>query len=244
MAFVQHQAPRLHPKRAKLLTSALRSFLEYARYRGEVKLDLAAAVPIVPNWSMSSIPRAIGVDAVRQLLASIDRSTAVGRRDYAILLLLARLGLRSGEVAILELDGIDWKAGQLSVRGKSGQRSELPLPVEVGKAIAAYLQYGRPQVAVGACFCAPELPSAAFMAPVVLDQLSGIAFSAPVLMPLLSEPISFGMDWPSSMLRQGASLGEIGELLGHHSPETTKIYTKVDLDALRTLAMPWPGGAR
>ena len=144
VAFVQHQALHLHPKRAKLLTSALRSFLRYARYRGEVKLDLAAAVPIVPNWSMSSIPRAIGADQVRQLLASIDRNTAMGRRDYAILLLLARLGLRSSEVAFLELDEIDWKAGQLSVRGKSGQRSDLPLPTEVGKAIAAYLRHGRP----------------------------------------------------------------------------------------------------
>ena len=143
--FVQRQASRLHRKRAKLLTTALRSFLQYARYRGKIKLDLAAAVPAVANWSMSSIPRAIAADQVRQLLASIDRRTAVGRRDYAILLLLARLGLRSGEVAFLELDDIDWKAGQLSVRGKSGQRSELPLPAEVGKAIAAYLRRGRPQ---------------------------------------------------------------------------------------------------
>lgn len=105
VGFVQRQAPRLHPKRAKLLTSALRSFLQYARYRGKVTLDLAAAVPIVANWSMSSIPRAIGAHQVRQLLASIDRRTAVGRRDYAILLLLARLGIRSSEVAFLELDG-------------------------------------------------------------------------------------------------------------------------------------------
>ena len=156
VGFVQRQAPRLHPKRAKLLTSALRSFLQYVRYRGKVKLDLAAAVPVVANWSMSSIPRAIAADQVRQLLASIDRRTAMGRRDYAILLLLARLGLRSGEVAFLELDDIDWNAGQLSVRGKSGQRSELPLPAEVGKAIAAYLRRGRPQVPVGAYFCGPE----------------------------------------------------------------------------------------
>ena len=102
--FVQRQAPRLHLKRAKLMTTALRSFLRYVRYRGDITLDLAAAVPIVANWSMTSIPRAIAPDQVRQLLASIDRHTAIGRRDYAILLLLARLGLRSGEVAFLELD--------------------------------------------------------------------------------------------------------------------------------------------
>jgi putative transposase len=103
VGFVRRQAPRLHLKRAKLLTSAMRSFLRYARYRGEVTLDLAAAVPVVANWSMSSIPRAIGADEVRQLLASIDRHTAIGRRDYAIVLLLARLGLRAGEVAFLEV---------------------------------------------------------------------------------------------------------------------------------------------
>src|SRR6516165_9882478 len=117
--FVQRQVPHLHPKRAKLLTSALRSFLQYACYRGKTKLDLAAAVPVVANWSMSSIPRAIPADQVRQLLASIDRRTAMGCRDYAVLLLLARLGLRSGEVAFLELDDIDWNTGKLSVRGKS-----------------------------------------------------------------------------------------------------------------------------
>jgi hypothetical protein len=112
-------------KRAKLLTTALRSFLQYARYRGKIRLDLAAAVPPVANWSMSSIPRAIAPGQVRRLLASVDRRTAIGCRDYAILLLLARLGLRAGGVACLELDAIDWNLGQLTVRGKSGQRSHL-----------------------------------------------------------------------------------------------------------------------
>jgi integrase/recombinase XerD len=142
--FVQHQAPRLHTKTAKLMTTALRSFLQYARYLGEVTLDLAAAVPVVANWSMTSIPRGISMEHVRQLLASIDRRTAVGRRDYAILLMLARLGLRAGEVVSLELGDIDWNLGQVNVRGKSGQRNRLPLTTEVGKAIAAYLQRGRP----------------------------------------------------------------------------------------------------
>src|SRR5436309_3547117 len=142
--FVQRQAPHLRLKRAKLLTTALRSFLHYARYRGDIACDLAAAVPTVANWSMTSIPRAIPVEAVRQLLASIDRDTATGRRDYAILLLLARLGLRAGEVARLELGDIDWNSGSLSVQGKGGQRSTLPLPTDVGAAIAAYLRHGRP----------------------------------------------------------------------------------------------------
>ena len=244
VAFVQDQAPRLHPKRAKLLTSALRSFLQYARYRGEVKLDLAAAVPIVPNWSMSSIPRAIGAGQVRQLLASIDRSTAVGRRDYAILLLLARLGLRAGEVAFLELDEIDWKAGQLSVRGKSGQRSDLPLPVEVGKAIIAYLQHGRPCCSSRRVFLRVKAPVGGFqgacgVGSIVRHHLLRAGIEAPT-----HGAHQFRHGLATEMLRQGASLGEIGELLGHHNPQTTKIYTKVDLEALRTLALPWPGGVR
>ena len=144
MRFVQRQAPRLHLKRAKLLTTALRSFLHYARYRGDITCDLAAAVPTVANWSMTSIPRAIPAEALHRLLASINRRTAIGRRDYAVLLVLARLGLRAGEVVQLELEDIDWNAGSLSVQGKGDQRSTLPLPADVGASIAAYLRYGRP----------------------------------------------------------------------------------------------------
>jgi integrase/recombinase XerD len=244
VGFVQRQAPRLHPKRAKLLTSALRSFLQYLRYRGKTKLDLAAAVPVVPNWSMSSIPRAIGADQVRQLLASINRRTATGRRDYAILLLLARLGLRSSEVAFLDLDDIDWNAGQLSVRGKSGPRSDLPLPTDVGKAIAAYLRRGRPQSTSRCVFLRARAPVCGFRGPsgvgsIVRHCLQRAGVDAPTY-----GTHQFRHGLATEMLRQGASLGEIGELLGHHNPQTTRIYTQVDLDALRTLALPWPGGVR
>ena len=242
--FVQRQAPRLHPKRAKLLTSALRSFLQYACYRGKTKLDLAAAVPVVANWSMSSIPRAIHADQVRQLLAGINRRSAMGCRDYAILLLLARLGLRSGEVAFLELDDIDWSTGKLSVRGKSGRRSELPLPAEVGEAIAAYLRHGRPQSTDRRVFLRAKAPIHGFRG------ASGVGSIVRhcILRAGLDTPTygahQFRHGLATELLRQGASLGEIGELLGHHNPQTTKIYTKVDLDVLRTLALPWPGGVR
>src|SRR2546427_9695068 len=133
--FVQRQAPRLHLKRTKLLTTALRSFLHYARYRGDITCDLAAAVPTVANWSMTSIPRAIPADAVRRLLASINRRTAIGRRDYAILLLLARLGLRAGEVTGLELEVIAWNLRSWSAHGTGAQRWMLPLPAEVSGAV-------------------------------------------------------------------------------------------------------------
>ena len=244
VGFVQRQTPRLHLKRAKLMTSALRSFLRYARYLGKVTLDLAAAVPIVANWSMTSIPRAISPDLVQQLLASIDRRTAIGRRDYAVLLLLARLGLRSNEVASLELDDIDWKMGRLHVRGKGGQKLESPLPTDVGKAIAAYLRHGRPLNTSRRVFLRARAPIRGFqgasgVGSIVRHSIQRAGIHAPT-----TGAHQFRHGLATEMLRQGASLSEIGELLGHRHPQTTKIYAKVDLETLRTLAMPWPGGTR
>ncbi len=242
--FVQRQAPRLHLRRAKLLTTALRSFLHYARYRGAITRDLAAAIPPVANWSMPSIPRAIPAESVRQLLVSINRQTARGRRDYAILLLLARLGLRASEVAFLEVDDLDWAAGQITVRGKRGARAALPLPAEVGAAIAAYLRQGRPRRPSRRVFLRALAPHDGFAGPsaiagVVRAALERAGVNAPT-----HGAHQFRHALASQMLRRGASLTEIGEILRHRSPETTAIYAKVDLAALRTLALPWPGGAR
>jgi integrase/recombinase XerD len=244
LRFVRHQAPRLHRKRAKLMTTALRSFLSYARYCGQVDVDLAGAVPVVPNWTMTTIPRAIAPDQVRQLLASIDRRTGTGRRDYAVLLLLARLGLRSGEVAFLKLDDIDWEAGQLTVHGKSGRRNELPLTTEVGKAIAAYLKSGRPHSTSRCVFLRARAPVRGFqgasgVGSIVRHSLqrSGVDTSS-----LGAHQFRHGL--ATEMLRHGASLGEIGDVLGHRHSQTTTIYTKVDIEASRKLALPWPEGTR
>jgi site-specific recombinase XerD len=242
--FVQRQAPRLHLKRAKLLTSALRSFLRYARYRGEITCDLAAAVPTVANWSTTSIPRAIPAEAVRRLLASINRCTPIGRRDYAVLLVLARLGLRAGEVVRLELEDIDWNVGSLSVQGKGDQRCALPLPAEVGAAIAAYLRSGRPPSNSRRVFLRAKAP--------IRGLLGAQAISSLVRHNLLragiQAPTHGAHQFPHAlaieMLGHGASLTEIGEVLRHRNPQTTMIYAKVDLDSLRTLALPWPGGVR
>ena len=244
VSFVQLRARRLHLRHAKLMTTALRSFLRYVRYRGDIAPDLAAAVPAVANWSMQSIPRAISAEQTRQLLASVNRQTAVGRRDYAILLLLARLGLRAGEVAFLELDDIDWRSGQLSVRGKGGQRNELPLPADVGKAIAAYLQHGRPRSNSRRVFLRVKAPITGFrrsngVITLVRHSLQRAGIDAPTM-----GAHQFRHGLATQMLSHGASLSEIGEVLGHRHPQTTSIYTKVDINALRTLALPWPGGAR
>ncbi|MES9950907.1 MAG: site-specific integrase [Candidatus Thiodiazotropha sp.] len=244
VCFVQRQASQLIRKRAKLMTSALRSFLRYACYCGEVTQSLAAAVPVVANWSMPSIPRAISTDQINQLLNSIDRRAAMGRRDYAILLLLARLGLRSSEVAFLALDDIDWQAGILRVRGKGGHHNQFPLSAEVGKAIAAYLQAGRPKTDNRRLFLRAKAPVSGFRGPsavscIVRHSLERAGIDAPTF-----GAHQFRHGLATEMLRQGASLGEIGEILGHRHPQTTKIYIRVDLDALRTLALPWPGGAQ
>ena len=244
LRFVRQQASRLHRKRAKLMTAALRSFLRYARYRGDVDVDLAAAVPVVPNWSMTTIPRAIAPDQVRQLLASIDRRSGTGRRDYAVVLLLARLGLRSGEVASLTLDDVDWDAGQLTVHGKSGHRNELPLPAEVGEAIAAYLQDGRPRSTSRFVFLRARAPIGGFrgaggIGSIVRHSLQRSGVDSPSM-----GAHQFRHGLATEMLRHGASLGEIGDVLGHRHPQTTTIYTKVDIEALRSLALPWPEGTR
>jgi site-specific recombinase XerD len=244
MKYVQRQARCLHKRRAKTLTTALRSFLRYVRYCGKSRLDLEAAVPVVPNWSMTSIPRAISTSEVRQLLASIDRRTATGLRDYAILLLLARLGLRSGEVASLTLDDIDWEAGLLRVCGKRGARNELPLPAEVGKAIATYLQQGRPTSDDRHVFLRVIAPVRGFLATggvgsIVHHRIKRAGIATPT-----RGAHQFRHGLATEMLRKGASLSEIGDVLGHRHPQTTTIYTKVDLKALRTLVISWPGGVR
>jgi integrase/recombinase XerD len=241
VGFVRCQAGRLSLGRAKILTHVLRSFLRYARYSGELTLDLAAAVPTVANWSMPAIPRAIGPQQVHQLLASINRRTPKGRRDYAILLLLARLGLRAGEVVSLELDDVDWRTGQLRVRGKGGRLTELPLPVDVGKAVATYLHHGRPATTSRRVFIRTRAPYCGFrtsmaVCTVVADALKKASIKAPT-----RGAHQFRHGLATEMLRHHASLAEIGDVLGHRHPDTTKIYAKVDLKALRALARPWPG---
>lgn len=244
LRFVQCHAPRLHGKRVKLMTTALRSFLNYARYSGQVDVDLAAAVPVVPNWSMTTIPRAISPDHVRQLLTSIDRGTSIGRRDYAILLLLARLGLRVGEVVSLRLEDIDWEAGRLSVRGKTGRRNVFPLTTEVGKAIVAYLKNGRPHSTSRCVFLRSRAPLCGFQGASGIDSIVRHSLQRCGIDTPTKGAHQFRHGLATEMLRQGASLGEIGDVLGHRHSQTTSIYTKVDIQALRGLALAWPRSTR
>lgn len=238
------QEAAVRPKRASIMTTALRSFLAYARYRGDITADLSAAVPAVAKWSMSSIPKALPPKQAELVLAYCNRKTAMGRRDYAILLLLARLGLRAGEVTSLSLDDIDWEAGRITVRGKAGHWSELPLPTDVGEAIAAYVRNGRPRASSRLVFLRGPAPLGGFrnhsgVGSIVRHALARAGIQSP-----RKGAHQFRHALAIQMLDRGASLAEIGELLRHRSPRTTAIYAKVDLTALRPLALPWPGGTQ
>jgi len=244
IGFVRRRVTSMKSKRVQLVTTALRSFLRFGRYRGDLCTDLAACVPAVANWSLSSVPRALPPEQIERVLAACNRKTAAGRRDYAILLLLARLGLRASEVVTLRLEDLDWQNGLITVRGKGGRYSQLPLPVDVGKGISDYLRSARPKTITRCVFLRTKAPVASFkgsqaIASVVRHALVRAGIHSP-----RNGAHQFRHGLATQMLRQSASLAEIGELLRHRSPQTTTIYAKVDIAALRTLALPWPGGAR
>jgi site-specific recombinase XerD len=240
--FVLQQAARLSPARAKAATIALRSFLRYVRYCGGTQYDLAGTVPTVANWSMTAIPRAIAPDHLRAVLASCRGDTPIGRRDYAILMLLARLGLRSSEIVSLTLDSIDWEASSIAVVGKADHAAVLPLPAEVGEAIAQYLQSGRPICTCRALFLRATAPIRGLGAGQTIGTIVAAAISRAGVKTRYRGAHQFRHALATDMLRQGATLTEIGSLLRHQHPKTTGIYAKVDFDALRPLGLPWPGG--
>lgn len=245
VGFVQREAARLHhPKRSKLMTTALRSFLQYARYRGLISIDLRSSVPTVASWSMASLPKALSSDEVQRLLAHCDRHTAVGRRNWAILLLLARLGLRAGEVVSLAFEDLDWEAGELCIRANGGSSDRLPIPQDVGAALAEYLRHSRPACSSRRVFVRMRAPHRELASSVAICCIVRRALERAGLDPPHKGAHLLRHSVATHMLRQGASLTEIGELLRHRNQQTTMIYAKVDLASLRPLALPWPGGAQ
>ncbi len=241
--FIRTQAPQLHPKRAGLMVSALRSFLRFLRHRGDITTDLAACVPPIANWKLSTLPKFLQPEQVQRVLNQCDRNTAKGRRDYAILLLLARLGLRACEIVALTLDDIDWQAGQISIQGKANRTAMLPLPTDVGQAIAAYLKNDRLACSTRRVFICMRAPRRGFansiaISTIVARSLKKAGIDAPHTGAHL-----FRHSLATQMLRQGAALSDIALLLRHQSLNTTTLYAKVDLTALHALAQPWPGGA-
>jgi len=241
--FILRHAQHLSRTRAKLLVTALRSFLRFLYQRGDIPIDLASALLPVMHWRLSGLPKSLAPEQVNSMLDSCDRSTVIGRRDYAILLLLARLGLRAGEVVALTLDDLDWDKGIVTVPGKGQRREPLPLPHEVGEALVGYLQDGRPLCNTRCLFVRISAPHRGFTGAAAICDVVRRALARAGIDPPFKGSHMLRHSLATEMLRCGASLEDIGQILRHRHPETTQIYAKVDLEALRALAQPWPGGA-
>jgi site-specific recombinase XerD len=220
--------------------NALRMFLRFLIAEGQCAVGLDAAIPTVAHWRLASLPRYLPPEHVERLVASCDRASAVGRRDRAILLLLARLGLRAGDVVHLRLSDIDWKGASIQVCGKGRRHTRLPLTQEVGQAIVAYLKKGRPRTNADTLFircCAPFCA----LEPCAVTKIVDKAFRrARVVRPSRGAAHLLRHSLATSLLRQGASLEDIASILRHRSLETTLIYAKVDIPSLRQIAQPWP----
>jgi integrase/recombinase XerD len=239
-AFLTGESRRLAPKTAQRLATALRSLLRFWHVEGLISGPLDRAVPKVAN-RRPGLPRPLDPAQVQALLDSCDRGTAGGRRDLAMMTLLARMGLRAGEVAGLRLEDIDWRRGEITIAGKGNRRDQLPLPADAGEAVADWLRHGRP--------------------PTALDRSVFIRIKAPhrgltaggVTMAVLAAGQRAGLGTiyahrlrhsaATAMLAGGGSLAEIGQVLRHRRPATTAAYTKVNIEALRALARPWPGAS-
>ena len=242
--FILRRRREVSPGSIKLVGNALRAFFRFLRVRGDIATDLASAVPSVADWRLSELPKSLEADQVRQLLDSCDRRSGVGQRNYAILLLLARLGLRAGEIVALRLEDLDWKAGEITVRGKGSRRDRLPIPQDVGEALAAYLSDGRPRCESRRVFITARAPHQGFAGSVAVCSIVSRALARAGLKPPRRGAHLLRHTLATQMLRRGASMVEIAQVLRHSSTSTTEIYTKVDRDALRELAQPWPGGGR
>jgi integrase/recombinase XerD len=237
-SFLARECRRRSVPGARELVVALRSFLRYLHIVGLIAMPLQWAVPSVADLRDRSLPRGLEPEVVKRLLSSCDRRRTVGRRDYAVLLLVSRLGLRAGEVAALTLEDIDWHSGELLVAGKGGRYDALPLPVDVGEAIVSYLRR-RPRIGDRALFLRVTAPAGALRTSAVSAIVRCACERARV-----SSAGSHALRHTAAteMLRHGASLAEIGEVLRHREQKTTAIYAKVDRKTLRRLARPWPEG--
>jgi integrase/recombinase XerD len=236
-AFVVQECARRSVGTAKILVTVLRSLLRFLFLEGLTRHELVSAVPTVAGWRGSHLPRALSEDNVSVLLASRQGRTPADHRDGAILVLLLRLGLRAVEVARLRLDDIDWRRGEVTIRGKGRRDERLPLPDDVGRAIVGYLRRARPNTAARTVFISVRAPLSPMTAGGVMQVVRTTAARV-------------GLDGVTAhrlrhtaatrMLAAQAPLTEVGQVLRHRSPATTAIYAKVDRARLRELALPWP----
>jgi len=240
--FILRNTETVSVKRAQVIVCSLRSFFRFLYQRRETINDLSPSALTVANWRLSELPKYLEPEQVECLLKTCNQDTLIGQRDYAILLLLARLGLRAGEVVHMTLDDIDWEEGVLILHGKSRRQESLPLPHDVGEALVKYLIHGRPRCPSRRVFIRIKAPRNGFSSSVAICNVVRRALVRTKLKPEFKGSHLLRHSLATRMLREGASLSEIGDILRHQRVNTTQIYAKVDLAALKALAPPWPGG--
>jgi integrase/recombinase XerD len=241
IAFLRHLVSGTAPYRDKTAATHLRTFLQYLFQRGATACNLAPCVPKAAKRWDARLPRHLAPDQVEAVLAAVRANPKHGRRDYAMLLLMARLGLRAPEVIAIRLDDIDWRAGELLVRGKGQQQDCVPIPSDVGEALAAYIRHDRIS-ASRALFVTLRAPKGPFKDGQVLNAILKEAFAATGVTPpspyVGSHVLRHSL--ATNMVRNGASLAEVSDMLRHRSRVSTMIYAKLDIDGLRSIAQPWP----
>jgi integrase/recombinase XerD len=241
IAFVLRQTRECAPATAAVVRTGLRSFLRFAQLHDLCDVDLAAAVPRVARWRRANLPRGLSEEQLAVLLAAFDLTTPAGRRDHAMVVCMAWLGLRANEVATLLLDDLDWRSGTLRVgRGKERRASLLPLPVPVGRALVGYLRHGRPRTSDRHVFVRHQLPTGQPMTSSGVTAVVGRAFERSRLEVPSRGAHTLRHTAATRMVRGGASIKEVADILRHRCLETTMIYAKVDLAALGEVALPWP----
>lgn len=244
--FLLKYIPKQPTKTSKIMCTALRSFLRFLFQSGETTVDFSLAVPTVRQWRQATVHTFLLPEDVERVLRACEQTTAVGRRDHAVLLLLARLGLRAGEVVALELGDIQWRTGEILVRGKGRVLERLPLLADVGEALAGYIHQDRGQSASRQVFLRMRAPRVGLTTQTAVGAIARRALARAGLCPSRRGAHLYRHSLATTMIRRGASMADIGEVLRHRSLETTEIYAKVDFDTLRAVALPWPviGGVR
>jgi site-specific recombinase XerD len=243
--YIERHARDWSAASGKAMCWSLRAFLRYLHHSGLNSFALAGCVPSIRQWKLASLPTYLSTAQIQKVLDGCDRTTVMGRRDYAILMMLAKLGLRADEVATLTLHDVDWRSGEMLVRAKGRQRARMPIPPDVGAAVVAYLRDGRPKSSCRRLFLRSFAPHVGFASGCAITMIAKTALERAGIRGYAHQGAHiFRHSLATELLRSGATLSEIGQLLRHESHDTTRIYAKVDVDALRTLSLPWPGGVQ
>ncbi len=245
IGYVERHARDGAAETGKDMCSNLRAFLRYLHLRGDIAGLLAECVPSIRRWRLVTLPTFLPPEKVQQVLDHCDRTTPAGHRDYAVLMILAKLGLRASEVVALTLDDIDWRAGEVLVHGKGRRRAVMPLRSDVGAAIVDYLRHGRPTSTSRHLFLRIRAPHTAFASSPTVTMIAKRALDRAGIHGYAHHGAHlFRHSLATDLVRSGASFAELGQLLRHECTDSTRIYAKLDIEKLRTLSQPWPGGVQ